>query len=80
MVDKNRLMGHIISKGYSQRTLSEKIGVSKNTLNSKINGHSSFDVDLIEKICDTLSITDINEKEKIFLKQASMNRDENQRK
>ena len=31
MVDKNRLMGHIISKGYSQRTLSEKIGVSKNT-------------------------------------------------
>ena len=43
MVDKNRLMGHIISKGYSQRTLSEKIGVSKNTLNSKINGHSSCD-------------------------------------
>ena len=74
MVDKNRLMGHIISKGYSQRTL------SKNTLNSKINGHSSFDVDLIEKICDTLSITDINEKAKIFLKQASLNRDENQRK
>ena len=59
MVDKNRLMGHIISKGYSQRTLSEKIGVSKNTLNSKINGHSSFDVDLIEKICDTLSITEL---------------------
>ena len=56
MVDKNRLMGHIISKGYSQRTLSEKIGVSKNTLNSKINGHSSFDVDLIEKICDTLNM------------------------
>ena len=80
MVDKNRLMGHIISKGYSQRTLSEKIGVSKNTLNSKINGHSSFDVDLIEKICDTLSITDINEKAEIFLKQASLNRDENQRK
>ena len=35
MVDKNRLMGHIISKGYSQRTLSEKIGVSKNTLKEK---------------------------------------------
>ena len=65
MVDKNRLMGHIISKGYSQRTLSEKMEYQR-YLNSKINGHSSFDVDLIEKICDTLSITDINEKAKIF--------------
>lgn len=67
MVDKNKLMGYIVSNGFTQRSLAKSINVSKNTLNAKINGHSAFDTILIDKICAKLHITDDCEKAKIFL-------------
>lgn len=78
MLDKNRLLGHIARNGLTQRSLSEMLNVSKNTLNSKINGKSSFDTVLIDEICEILNITDDTEKARIFLSSPSHNRD-NQR-
>ena len=78
MLDKNRLLGHIARNGLTQRSLSDMLNVSKNTLNSKINGKSSFDTVLIDEICEILNITDDTEKARIFLSSPSRNRD-NQR-
>lgn len=75
MIDKNRLLGHIVSNGYTQKTLSEQLNISKNTLNSKINGKTAFDTVLIDKICELLDITDDMEKARIFLNSSSQNRD-----
>lgn len=66
MINKQKLMGRIVSKGYTQRSLAQCIGVSKNTLNSKINGHLAFDTVLIDKICNILDISDAEEKVDIF--------------
>lgn len=76
MPDKNKLLGYMASNGYTQRTLAKQLNVSKNTLNSKINGKSAFDTILIDKICDVLHITEDAEKARIFLKTSSHNRDE----
>lgn len=67
MTNKNRLMGMIVSKGYSQRTLAPIVGMSKNALNLKINNKRSFKVDEIDRICRVLKITDPAEKANIFL-------------
>lgn len=74
-MDKNRLLSYIVKKGYNQRTLAKALGVSKNTLNSKINGKSYFDTRMISDMCELLDITDDSEKIKIFLAPASQNRD-----
>lgn len=74
-MDKNRLLSYIVKKGYNQRTLAKALGVSKNTLNSKINGKSYFDTRMISDMCELLDITDDSEKIKIFLAPASQNKD-----
>lgn len=76
MINTNLLKGYIAIAGHTQRSLSKKLGVSKNTLNSKINGRTAFDTVLIEKICDELNIDDITERAKIFLTNSSHNRDD----
>ena len=50
MPDKNKLLGYMASNGYTQRTLAKQLNVSKNTLNSKINGKSAFDTVLIKYV------------------------------
>ena len=57
MVDKNRLMGHIISKGYSQRTLSEKIGVSRQTLSKYETGESLPDIEKCMLMANVFGVT-----------------------
>lgn len=63
----NKLKGAIVSAGYTQRTLANMLGMSKNTVNAKINGKSRITMDEVDKICEILSITDIKEKSDIFL-------------
>lgn len=63
----NKLKGKLAEAGYTQRLLAEEIGMSKNTLNSKINGKIPFNTDEIERICICLSIVDPVEKASIFL-------------
>ena len=67
MFNKNLLKAAIIRVGMTQEKLAEIIGMSANTLSSRINGASCFDTDEIDKICFALKIVDNNEKADIFL-------------
>lgn len=63
----NKLKGKIAEKGYSQRRLADALGVSKNTLNAKVNKRIPFNTVEIAKICEVLDIHDAAEKAAIFL-------------
>lgn len=63
-------------KGYTNRELAKKIGVSKNTLSAKVTGKAPFNTDEIDSICDELGIVEDAEKAYIFLHNPSQNRDE----
>lgn len=63
----NKLKGKIVEAGFTQRSLALEIGMSKNTLNSKVNGKIPFNTIEIEAICEKLGITDPAEKALIFL-------------
>ena len=76
MLNKNRLVGAIAGAGFTQRKLAIKIGISKNTLNKKINGKGYFDTDEIDRICNALNIQSDVDKVEIFLNGTSQNRDE----
>lgn len=62
----NKLKGKIVEAGFTQRSLALEIGMSKNTLNSKVNGKIPFNTIEIEAICEKLGITDPAEKALIF--------------
>lgn len=66
-MNANALKGRIMEKGLTQGKLAEKIGISQNTMTSRICGHSSFRVDEVKKICCILGIESSEEKAKIFL-------------
>jgi transcriptional regulator with XRE-family HTH domain len=63
----NKLKGKIAEAGFSQRSLAEALGMSKNTLNAKVNGKVPFNTVEIEQICKVLGIHDVTEKATIFL-------------
>lgn len=67
MVNKNLLMGEMISSGFNQKSMAAAIGMSKNAFCLKINGYSEFNADEIIKICDILRITSCDKKVAIFL-------------
>lgn len=75
MLNKNRLMGAIANSGLTQKELAKRIGVSKNTLNARINGKGYLNTNQIDKICEVLNIESDNEKVRIFLNGSSQNRD-----
>lgn len=63
----NKLLGLMAEKRISQRELAQKLGVSKNTINNKINGKGKFDTVEATKICEILEVTDPKIKIEIFL-------------
>lgn len=67
MLNKNKLRGAIISAGFTQKEIADKLGISENSFCSKMTGKSSFDVIQAHALCDILNITDNNEKVAIFL-------------
>lgn len=67
-MENNKLKGKIVEAGYSQRSLARELGISKNTLNAKVNGKTPFNTVEIEKLCDKLGISDCAEKASIFLR------------
>jgi transcriptional regulator with XRE-family HTH domain len=54
----NALKGRIREKKSSYQSLSEKMGVSKNALNDKINGYSVFNIDEVGFLVEELDIPD----------------------
>lgn len=75
MINKNLFLGRMVAAGYTQKTLASKLGITKNTINAKINGRGCFDTDEVTAICDILNITDNSEKALIFLASPSHFRD-----
>lgn len=71
MLNKNKLLGAIVSAGMTQNQVAARIGVSKNTFSAKMNGKTYFNIDQVEKICALVGITDPVEKADIFLSQSS---------
>ena len=63
----NKLKGKIAEAGYSQRSLAKELGISKNTINSKVKGKIPLNTVEIEMICEKLGIVDGAEKASIFL-------------
>ena len=66
MVDKNLLKGKIVSSGYTQESAAKLMGISKNTLCAKINGHQRFYSDEVLRLCKILGIDTADELAKIF--------------
>lgn len=62
----NKLKAIYTELGYNQKTLSEATGISYNTLNSKINLKSKFNIDEANLLCNFLNIPD-DKKIEIFL-------------
>lgn len=75
MLDKNKFRGAVASAGLTHYELAERMGISKNTLSSKVNGKGSFDIKQIDSICDILGIDDVFERAQIFLAKMSQNGD-----
>lgn len=71
----NKLKGKIAEAGLTQRSISEKLGMSKNTVNSKVNGKIPFNINEVDRFCDLLGIRDNAEKAAIFLTCVSQNSD-----
>lgn len=51
----------------TQTQLAKAVGIGRGTLNTKINGHRSFDTEEIIAICEYLNITDLSTRAQIFL-------------
>lgn len=66
-MNSNKLLGVMAEKGVSQRELAQKLGISKNTVNAKINGKGHFDTEQASQICEILGIDDSEKKAEIFL-------------
>lgn len=55
----------------SQGEIAKLMGISKNTMSSRMKGRSSFTLEEVEKLCEILKIDDSEEKMDIFLKRPS---------
>lgn len=80
MLNKNEFNGALARAGMTNKELAGKIGVSKNTISSRITGKSCFNTDEIDKICEVLNITEDSVKAHIFLYQPSQYRDKTESK
>jgi len=76
MLNKNLFKAAMAKAGYTQERLAERIGVSSNTLSSRICGTSPFNTDEIDAICDVLGINRNSDKVDIFLASTSQKREE----
>ncbi len=67
MLNKNLLRAAMAARGFTQEKLAESIGISSNTLSSRMVGASCFNTEEIDKICDVLGIDSNDQKANIFL-------------
>ncbi len=67
MVNVCKLKSVMVLSGLSQIQLAKRLGMSKNTLNAKINGRAKISTDEAKKMCEVLGIENESEKVEIFL-------------
>ncbi len=75
MVNSRALKSAMVAAGYNQSQMAKELGISLNSLCSKINNRSKFSIDEAIKICDILKINNNEDKVLIFLSTTSQNRD-----
>lgn len=80
MLNANLLKAAIVRAGLTQQEFARLIGISQNTLSSKLKGGRNFNLDEIDKTCEVLGIVENDEKCAIFLSSASLNRDKDKAK
>lgn len=49
--------GWLIANGHKQYELAELLGLTKTTLNKKLNGHSEFTISQVKTICEHYHIS-----------------------
>lgn len=74
MFQPNLLKAAIVRAGFTQGEFAQKIGISQNTLYSRMNGETSFSIDEVDKTKRILSI-DNSELLAIFFNDNSLNRE-----
>ena len=66
MTETEKLKKVISDSGLKYSYIAEKVGLTYQGLKNKIENKSLFNVEEVEKWCNILDITDINQKEEIF--------------
>lgn len=61
MLNANKLKGKIVEEGTTQEELASKIGMTLQSLNAKLNGRSTFDINEAFKIIEILHIDNPSE-------------------
>ena len=56
MTNKNKLRARIIEKGYKQESIAQKLGISAQSVNYKINNKRPFTTDEMFVLCEILEI------------------------
>lgn len=74
MFQPNLLKAAIVRAGFTQGEFAQKIGISQNTLYSRMSGETSFSIDEVDKAKRILSI-DNSELLAIFFNDDSLNRE-----
>lgn len=69
MININKPMFKMVLEraGYTQTKLAKEMGISKNSLNNKVNGRVGITVAEASKMCKILGVDDNDEKVQIFL-------------
>lgn len=58
MTNTNLLKARIIEKGFTQAEIAEKLGISYQSFNYKLNNRTEFKASEIEALCEILEIED----------------------
>lgn len=57
MINTKKLKAALVEKSFTQRSLSKEIGISKNTLNAKINGKAPISIEEATKLARVLELS-----------------------
>lgn len=63
----NVIRSRLALKSMTQKELADLIGISENTMSSRMTGKSSFTVPEMDLICDILGFDKVTEERDIFL-------------
>lgn len=66
MTDTLKLKALMLLQGFTQEDLAKYLGLSKQTINMKLNNKRSFKLSEIAKICELLKIDNVQERFLIF--------------
>ena len=67
MMKVNLIRSRLALRNMTQKDLARQIGISRNTMSSRMTGKSSFTLEEVDRICEILGIRDKAEAKEIFL-------------